>query len=97
MVLGTGAGDAGANAYAHAIGIKPEQFVARFGAPMPPREFGDKVVSVLDDQKYAEGFAFELKGDTGVNARGGGSLSTGRHSLAITGSEGSGGRDRLGR
>src|ERR1700686_2544060 len=58
MVLGTGVGDAGANAYAHAMGMKPEEFVARFGAPMPPREFGDKVVSVLEDQKYAEGFAF---------------------------------------
>jgi hypothetical protein len=66
MVLGTGVGDAGANAYAHAMGMKPEKFVARFGAPMPPREFGDKVVSVLDDPKYAEGFAFGVKGDTGV-------------------------------
>jgi NAD(P)-dependent dehydrogenase (short-subunit alcohol dehydrogenase family) len=66
MVLGTGVGDAGANAYAHAMGVKPEEFVARFGAPMPPREFGEKVVSVLDDPKYAEGFAFGLKGDTGV-------------------------------
>ena len=66
MVLGTGVGDAGANAYAHAMGMKPEEFVARFGAPMPPREFGEKVVSVLDDPKYAEGFAFGLKGDTGV-------------------------------
>jgi hypothetical protein len=25
-----------------------------------------KVVSVLDDPKYAEGFAFGLKGDTGI-------------------------------
>src|SRR5277367_4746195 len=66
MVLGTGVGDAGAHAYARAMGVKPEEFVARFGAPMPPREFGDKVVSVLDDPKYAEGFAFGLKGDTGV-------------------------------
>jgi hypothetical protein len=33
---------------------------------MPPREFGEKVVSVLDDPKYAEGFAFGLRGDTGV-------------------------------
>jgi hypothetical protein len=61
MVLGTGVGDAGANAYTHAMGIKPEEFVARFGAPMPPREFGEKVVSVLDDPRYAEGFAFGLK------------------------------------
>jgi hypothetical protein len=27
---------------------------------------GEKVVSVLDDPKYAEGFAFGLKGDTGI-------------------------------
>jgi hypothetical protein len=66
MVLGTGVGDAGANAYAHAMGMKPEEFVARFGAQMPPREFGEKVVSVLDDPKYEEGLAFGLKGDTGV-------------------------------
>ena len=38
MVLGTGVGDAGANAYAHAMRTKPEEFVAGFGAPMPPRE-----------------------------------------------------------
>jgi NADP-dependent 3-hydroxy acid dehydrogenase YdfG len=66
MVLGIGVGDAGANAYAHAMGMKPEESVARLGAPMPPREFGDKVVSVLDDQKYAEGFAFGLKGGAEV-------------------------------
>ena len=66
MVGGTGVGDAGANAYARATGIKREEFLARFGAPMPPREFGEKVVSVLDDPKYAGGFTFGLKGDTGV-------------------------------
>ncbi|TGQ38393.1 MULTISPECIES: SDR family oxidoreductase [unclassified Mesorhizobium] len=66
MVLGTGIGDAAANAYAHDAGIKPEDFVARFGAPMPPREFGERVVSVLVDPQYAEGFAFGLNGDAGV-------------------------------
>lgn len=66
MVLGTGVGDTAANAYARAQGIEPEEFVARFGAPMPPREFGEKVVSVLDDPKYVEGFAFGLNGDAGV-------------------------------
>jgi NAD(P)-dependent dehydrogenase (short-subunit alcohol dehydrogenase family) len=64
---GTGVGDAGATAYAEAMGIKPEAFLAGFGAPMPPREFGEKVVSVLEDPKYADGFAFGLKGDTGVS------------------------------
>jgi NAD(P)-dependent dehydrogenase (short-subunit alcohol dehydrogenase family) len=66
IVGGTGVGDAGANAYARAMNVKPEEFLAGFGAPMPPREFGEKVVSVLEDPKYAEGFAFGLKGDTGV-------------------------------
>ena len=66
IIGGTGVGDAGANAYADAMGIKPETFLAGFGAPMPPREFGEKVVSVLGDPKYAGGVAFGLKGDTGV-------------------------------
>jgi len=66
MVLGTGVGDAGATAYARAMGIAPEEFVARFGAPMPPREFGEKVVAVLNDPQYAEALALGLKGDTGV-------------------------------
>jgi NAD(P)-dependent dehydrogenase (short-subunit alcohol dehydrogenase family) len=66
MVRGTGVGDEAANAYARAMSIETEEYLTRFGAPMPPREFGEKVVSVLDDPKYAEGFAFGLKGDTGV-------------------------------
>jgi NAD(P)-dependent dehydrogenase (short-subunit alcohol dehydrogenase family) len=66
IISGTGVGDEGANAYARAMGIKRDEFLARFGAPMPPREFGEKVVSVLNDPKYAEGFAFGLKGDTGI-------------------------------
>src|ERR1700716_1147193 len=47
MIAGTGIGDAAANAYARAMGIEPEEYLVRFGAPMPPREFGEKVVSVL--------------------------------------------------
>jgi NAD(P)-dependent dehydrogenase (short-subunit alcohol dehydrogenase family) len=66
MIAGTGIGDAAANAYARAMGIEPEEYLVRFGAPMPPREFGEKVVSVLNEPKYAEGFAFGLKGDTGI-------------------------------
>jgi NAD(P)-dependent dehydrogenase (short-subunit alcohol dehydrogenase family) len=66
MILGTGTGDTAASAYAEAMGITPEEFVARFGAPMPPRAFGDLVVSVLDDPQYAEGIVFGLNGDAGV-------------------------------
>jgi NAD(P)-dependent dehydrogenase (short-subunit alcohol dehydrogenase family) len=66
MVGGTGVGDAGSTAYAQAMEIPQEQFLARFGAPMPPRQFGEKVVSVLCDPQYASGLAFGLKGDTGI-------------------------------
>jgi NAD(P)-dependent dehydrogenase (short-subunit alcohol dehydrogenase family) len=66
MILGTGIGDTAAGAYARAMNIEPEAFVARFGAPMPPRDFGENVVTVLDDPTHAKGFAFGLSGDTGV-------------------------------
>ena len=66
MIGNTGVGDAGAEAYAHTMGLGRDEFLARFGAPMPPREFGDKVVSVLEDAAYAEGMVFGLKGDTGI-------------------------------
>ena len=66
MIGGTGVGDKGASAYARGIGLEPEAFLARFGAPMPPRQFGDHLVAVLDDPQYATGLAFGLKGDTGI-------------------------------
>ena len=66
IIGGTGVGDEASSAYARAMGVERGAFLARFGAPMPPREFGDKVVSVLIEPKYAEGFAFGLKGDTGI-------------------------------
>jgi hypothetical protein len=66
MVGGTGVGDAGSSAYARAQGISPEVFLQRFGAPMPPRLFGDYVVRVLSDPRYDGAIAFGLKGDTGI-------------------------------
>src|SRR5262245_2744200 len=62
----TGVGDEASSAYARAMGIEREAFLARFGAPMPPRQFGENLVAVLDDPQYAAGFAFGLKGDTGI-------------------------------
>ena len=68
MVLGTGTGDAGRHPPMRA----PDGHNARssswtrFGAPMPPRAFGDRVVSVLEDPQYAEGVVFGLNGDAGV-------------------------------
>jgi len=66
MIGGTGVGDAGAGAYAQAMGVSREAFLARFGAPLPPRQFGDHLVALLDDPRYATGLAFGLKGDTGI-------------------------------
>ena len=66
IIGGTGIGDEASIAYAKAMGIEREPFLARFGAPLPPRQFGDHLVAVLDDPQYAAGFAFGLKGDTGI-------------------------------
>jgi NAD(P)-dependent dehydrogenase (short-subunit alcohol dehydrogenase family) len=66
IIGGTGVGDAAASAYAEAAGIEREAFLARFGAPLPPRTFGDQVVALLEDPKYAGGLAFGLRGDTGI-------------------------------
>ncbi len=66
MILGTGVGDAAAGAYAGSMGISPEEFVARFGSPMPARAFGERVISVLEDPEYADGVVFGLNGDAGV-------------------------------
>jgi hypothetical protein len=66
IIGGTGIGDTASSAYARAMGIESDAFLARFGAPLPPRQFGEHVIAVLDDPQYATGFAFGLKGDTGI-------------------------------
>ena len=66
IIGGTGVGDAGANAYARAMGVERDAYLARFGAPLPPRQFGDHLVAVLEDPRYTTGIAFGLKGDTGI-------------------------------
>jgi NAD(P)-dependent dehydrogenase (short-subunit alcohol dehydrogenase family) len=66
IIGGTGVGDEASSAYARAMGIERGVFLTRFGAPMPPRQFGDHLVAVLDDPQYGTSFAFGLKGDTGI-------------------------------
>jgi NAD(P)-dependent dehydrogenase (short-subunit alcohol dehydrogenase family) len=72
IIDGTGVGDEASGAYAQAIGMDREAYLARFGAPLPPRQFGDHLVAVLDDPRYAAGVAFGLKGDTGITVLEGG-------------------------
>ncbi len=66
IIGGTGVGDVAVRAYAGSLGLDREAYLARFGAPLPPRQFGDHVVEVLEDPQYAPGVAFGLKGDTGI-------------------------------
>jgi NAD(P)-dependent dehydrogenase (short-subunit alcohol dehydrogenase family) len=66
IIGGTGVGDRASSAYAQSMGLEREAYLARFGARMPPRKFGEHLVAVLDDPQYASGFAFGLKGDTGI-------------------------------
>jgi NAD(P)-dependent dehydrogenase (short-subunit alcohol dehydrogenase family) len=66
IIGGTGVGDEASTAYARSMGLEREAYLARFGAPLPPRQFGDHVVALLDDPQYATGVAFGLKGDTGI-------------------------------
>ena len=66
IIGGTGVGDNASRAYAQAAGLDREAFLARFGAPLPPRKFGDHLVALLDDPQYATSVAFGLKGDTGI-------------------------------
>ena len=62
IIGGTGVGDEAAGAYARSMGLEREAYLARFGAPLPPRQFGDYVVVVLDDPQYATSVAFGLRG-----------------------------------
>ena len=66
VIGGTGVGDEAIRGYARSLGLEREAYLARFGAPLPPRQFGDHVVAVLEDPQYAAGVAFGLKGDTGI-------------------------------
>ena len=66
MIGGTGVGGAGSAAYAKAAGVEPEAFLARLGAPMPPRQYGEHIVRVLSDHQYDTALALGFRGDTGI-------------------------------
>jgi hypothetical protein len=57
-----------ADAYARWKGVTTQAFLAGFGRPMPPREFGEHVATILLEPEYESGTAFGLKGDTGITS-----------------------------
>lgn len=66
MVDGTGVGDVGAEGYAKAAGVAKEAILAKMGTPMPPRLYGDYIVSALTDAKFEEALVLGAKGDRGL-------------------------------
>jgi hypothetical protein len=66
IIGGTGVGDAGANAYARAAGMSPNNSWPASARRCRPGSSARKLSRLLDDPQYAEGVAFGLKGDTGI-------------------------------
>jgi NAD(P)-dependent dehydrogenase (short-subunit alcohol dehydrogenase family) len=64
----TDSGRNAATAYAKKRGISLEAFLANFGKPMPPRQYGEHVATLLTDPKYDAGTAFGFKGDHGIQS-----------------------------
>ncbi|HEV8125344.1 MAG TPA: SDR family oxidoreductase [Gemmatimonadales bacterium] len=66
IVGATQLGRAAAEAYAGRQGVSTEAFLAGFGKPLSPREYGEHVVTLLTDPRYESETAFGIRGDTGV-------------------------------
>jgi hypothetical protein len=66
MIGETERGRHAAEAYARWKGTTSEAFLAGFGRPMSPREFGEHVAALLTKPEYENGTAFGFKGDTGI-------------------------------
>jgi NAD(P)-dependent dehydrogenase (short-subunit alcohol dehydrogenase family) len=66
IVGATALGRAAADAYARRKGVSTEVFLAGFGKPLSPRDFGEHVVALLTDPQYASATAFGIRGETGI-------------------------------
>lgn len=66
MIGDTHLGHTAAQAYARHKGVTVEAFLAGFGKPLPPRQFGEQVVKLLTDPGASAGTAYGFKGDTGM-------------------------------
>jgi NAD(P)-dependent dehydrogenase (short-subunit alcohol dehydrogenase family) len=59
-------GRAAAEAYARRKGVSTEAFLAGFGKPLSPRDYGEHVATLLTDPQYESAAAFAIRGETGV-------------------------------
>jgi NAD(P)-dependent dehydrogenase (short-subunit alcohol dehydrogenase family) len=66
IVGATELGHAAAEAYARRKGVSTEAFLAGFGKPLSPRDYGEYVMTLLTDPKYESVTAFGIRGETGI-------------------------------
>jgi NAD(P)-dependent dehydrogenase (short-subunit alcohol dehydrogenase family) len=66
IVGATELGRAAAEAYARRKGVSTEAFLARFGKPLNPRDYGEHVATLLTDPKYENATAIGIRGETGI-------------------------------
>jgi len=66
IVGATELGRAAADAYARRKGVSTEAFLAGFGKPLSPHDYGENVVTLLTDPKYESATAFGIRGETGI-------------------------------
>ena len=66
IVSTTELGRAAAEAYARRQGVSTEAFVAGFGKPLTPHDYGEHIVALLTDPKYESAPAFGIRGETGI-------------------------------
>ena len=66
IVGATELGRAAAEAYARRKGVSTEAFLAGFGKPLDPRDYGEFLVTALTDPKYESAQAFAIRGETGI-------------------------------
>jgi len=66
MIGETEHGRSAAETYAKKKGVSVSEFLAGFGAPLPPQQVGEYVATLLEDPRYAQGIAYGVKGDTGI-------------------------------
>jgi hypothetical protein len=68
IVGATELGRAAAEAYARRKGVSIETLLAGFGKLLGLREYGEHVVTLLTDPKYAIPTALGIRGDDGIQA-----------------------------
>jgi NAD(P)-dependent dehydrogenase (short-subunit alcohol dehydrogenase family) len=67
IVGDTGVGDVAAVAYARRKGVSTAEFLAAFGKPMPPHQYGEHVATLLVDPAFKSSTALGIKGETGIS------------------------------